>query len=218
MSTNEEPCITVIRGSVVEQDTTLVVNANNCRMRGGSGINGAFHTACGPTLMEELKRQAPMGAPPAQVVCTSAPGINALGILHVAGPVYVDDSRVPKADTLITLYHAYYNCLEYALKFGAKSISFPSISTGIYGVPVTLGAVSAFEAVTTFLTNLKEAGTTHNLEEIRFVLFGEQEHKVFLETLLSYFCENCGELLEAKERVLGIASACPTCKDVVTEG
>jgi O-acetyl-ADP-ribose deacetylase (regulator of RNase III) len=49
------------------------------------------------------------------------------------------------------LHAAYYNSMEQAMALGARTIAFPAISTGVYGVPNDLAAMIAMEAVREFL-------------------------------------------------------------------
>jgi O-acetyl-ADP-ribose deacetylase (regulator of RNase III) len=72
--------------------------------------------------------------------------------------------------------NSYYNCLNLAKENGIKSISFPSISTGVYRFPIDKAARIA-------LTTVKEFIQEHNLEEVRFVLFSERDLKVYEEAL-----------------------------------
>jgi O-acetyl-ADP-ribose deacetylase (regulator of RNase III) len=59
-------------------------------------------------------------------------------------------------------------------EFGAKSIAFPAISTGVYGYPVE-------EAAPVAIRTVREAKT--KVEEVRFVLFDETAYQAFQEVL-----------------------------------
>ena len=58
--------------------------------------------------------------------------------------------------------------MELAAERGAKTVSFPSISTGVYGYPIAEAADIALRAVIDFLR-----GPDHSIEKAVFVLFGE---------------------------------------------
>ena len=83
-------------------------------------------------------------------------------MVHAVGPVW----RGGGANEAATLAGAYRNSLKRALEAGAKSVAFPSISTGAYGYPVEEAAVVA-------LTELKSFAEAHpgEFKEFRFVLF-----------------------------------------------
>lgn len=54
-----------------------------------------------------------------------------------------------------------------------KIIAFPSISTGVYGYPIEKASDIAIRAVLGFLEE------THQMEEIIFVLFSENDYEVY---------------------------------------
>ena len=73
---------------------------------------------------------------------------------------------------------AYRESLNLAAEHKLKSISFPSISTGAYGYPVTEAAKVALETVIAFLRD----GST-SLQEVVFVLYDSKTYDVYSEKL-----------------------------------
>jgi O-acetyl-ADP-ribose deacetylase (regulator of RNase III) len=71
--------------------------------------------------------------------------------------------------------------LKIAVQKGLKSISFPSISTGAYGYPIDEAANTALSTVKEFLE--KEKG----LEEVNFVLFTEEDLKIYQDIAREIF-------------------------------
>ncbi len=63
--------------------------------------------------------------------------------------------------------------LEIAAGLGCRKVSFPAISTGVYGYPVELAAGVAIAATRAALAELRE------IELVRFVLFGEAAERAF---------------------------------------
>ena len=59
-------------------------------------------------------------------------------------------------------------------ELGARSVAFPAISTGVYGYPLELAAPVAIRAV---------MGSDTKVEEVRFVLYGEDAFGAFQRAL-----------------------------------
>jgi len=70
--------IFVIVGDITQEKVDAVVNAANCELTGGSGVNGAIHKAGGPEIYrfcEELRAtKYPDGLPSGQSAIT--PGLH----------------------------------------------------------------------------------------------------------------------------------------------
>jgi len=80
--------VSVVRGSVIDQEVDVIVNAANSAMRGGGGIDGAIHHKAGKGLMEELWKVAPNGCRAGQVVVTGGHRLPHEHIIHASGPIY----------------------------------------------------------------------------------------------------------------------------------
>ncbi len=93
-------------------------------------------------------------------------------VIHTVGPVWSGGNRNEGQ----LLRNAYYNSLNLAKKNGIKSISFPSISTGVYRFPIDKAARIA-------LTTVKEFIQVYNFIEVRFVLFSEKDLQVYEKAL-----------------------------------
>jgi O-acetyl-ADP-ribose deacetylase len=147
-----------------------IVNAANSGLRGGGGVDGAIHRAGGPSIMEECRKIG--GCPTGKAVVTTAGRLPATYVFHAVGPMYSgsrDDERL--------LTSAYQSCLDLAEKHQVKSISFPSLSTGIYGYPLELAAPIALH---TILEHIKQPTC---LQQVLMVLFGEHAYQVHEQAL-----------------------------------
>jgi O-acetyl-ADP-ribose deacetylase (regulator of RNase III) len=153
----------IIMGDITEQETEAIVNAANSGLMGGGGVDGAIHRAGGPQILAECKEiVASQGKlPTGKAVITSGGRLKARYVIHTVGPVWSGGNR--NEDEL--LRSAYRSSLTLASKRGIRSISFPSISTGIYSFPVDRAARLALREVRDFVKNQP------GFEEARFVLF-----------------------------------------------
>jgi len=149
------------------------VNAANGSLMGGGGVDGAIHRAGGPAILEECRRvrseRYPDGLPTGQAVATRAGNLPARWVIHTVGPVY---SSSEKDAALLASCHR--ESLRIAEELGARTVTFPAISTGVYGYPLELAAPVAMEAV-------RDAPAS--IEEVRFVLFDRSAHDAFERAL-----------------------------------
>ena len=162
--------LALVRGNIVEVPTEAIVNAANSGLRGGGGVDGAIHRAGGPAIMEECRKIG--GCPTGKAVATTAGNLPATYVFHAVGPIYSggqDDERL--------LASAYQSCLDLAEKYQVKSISFPSLSTGIYGYPLELAAPIALR---TIIEHIKK---TTCLQQVLMVLYGERAYKAHEQVL-----------------------------------
>lgn len=112
-------------------DVEAIVNAANSTLLGGGGVDGAIHRAAGPELLEACRRLG--GCATGEARITPGFRLPARWVIHAVGPVWRGGSR-GEADLLASAYRASF---ELALRAGARTIAFPSISTGAYGFPRT---------------------------------------------------------------------------------
>ena len=121
--------IEIIRGSCADQTVDAVVNAANGGLWAGGGICGVIFRKAGMTELTEACRKHKTPLNDGEAVITPAFKIeNAKVIIHAVGP---DFARTPKA--FDKLFDAYYNSLKVLMDNGYHSISFPLISSGIFG-------------------------------------------------------------------------------------
>jgi O-acetyl-ADP-ribose deacetylase len=159
--------IQLVRGDITDSDTEAIGNAANSHLAGGGGVDGAIHRRGGPEVMKELKEKY-RGCPTGSAVLSGGGKLKARYVVHAVGPVY---SGKPKDAELLS--SAYRKSLELCTERGISSISFPSISTGVYGYPVEEAAPVALKAVRDYLKNHPD------IKLVRFVLFDEATHDAY---------------------------------------
>lgn len=158
--------IKLIKGDITDLDVDIIVNAANKELRGGSGVCGAiFRKAGWDELQKECYEKGPIKTGEATI--TSGYNLKAKYIIHTAGPIY---SGNDESDSKL-LYNAYYNTLKLAEENKAKSIAFPSISTGVYGYPLDKACVIALKALNDFKYD--------NIKEVIIVAFNDETYNVY---------------------------------------
>ena len=121
--------IELVYGSCADQHVDAVVNAANKGLWAGGGICGVIFSKAGMNELTDAceKIQTPLND--GDAVITPAFRLeNAKAIIHAVGPNF---SVTPSA--FKELFNAYYNSLITLKDNGYNSISFPLISSGIFG-------------------------------------------------------------------------------------
>ncbi len=161
--------IELVQGDITESDTDAIVNAANSQLTLGAGVAGAIRSKGGPSIQEECNAigHCPVGG----AVITGGGNLKTRHVVHAVGP------RQGEGDEEEKLKNATLNSLKVADQNHLKSITFPAISTGIYGFPLDACA-------RIMLTTVKEylSGTTI-IERVVFALFDEKSFKAFKDQL-----------------------------------
>ena len=164
------------QGDITRVAADAIVNAANSALAGGGGVDGAIHRAGGPEIMRELDgiRRQIGRCPTGSAVATIAGRLPAQYVFHAVGPVY-RDGRHGEPELLAFCYR---KCLEMAEERDARTVSFPAISTGVYGYPLEEAAAIALREVK---VHLEKADT--KLQQVIFVLFGKAAYEVYANLL-----------------------------------
>lgn len=160
----------LVQGDITNQVTYAIVNAANNELTPGGGVSGAIHRVAGPRLWEECK--ALDGCKTGEAKITGGYNLPASYVIHTVGPVYSGSPSDKEK-----LASCYKNSLELACQYKMKSISFPSISTGIYGYPVKEASMIAITTIVNYLKEYQE------IERVRMVLHGEEDFKIYWHSL-----------------------------------
>lgn len=159
----------IVRGDITHETTDAIVNAANSFLRGGGGVDGAIHRAGGPSIMEECRKIG--RCPTGKAVITGGGRLRAKWVIHAVGPIY--SGLRSDSEELIS---AYRESMTRAREAGARSLAFPSISTGAYGYPIRQAAPLAIDTVS---QEVRAYSTAFDL--VRFVLFSDADYAVYFE-------------------------------------
>jgi len=135
----------------------------------GSGYGTAIQTRGGLDIKKELDDigSIKMG----EAVITGAGMMNAKHIIHACGPKFQEEDLEKKLRDCMN------NTLKVAGDNQLKSLAFPPMGTGFYGVPVELSADVMLDAITNFLKD------ETSLEEIIICILNVRDYKTFKERL-----------------------------------
>lgn len=169
--------ISIMQGDITEQETDAIVNAANSSLMGGGGVDGAIHKKGGHKILDECKKiretEYKDGLPTGKAVITNGGSLKADYVIHTVGPIWKGGNHCEEK----LLRDAYQNSLEIAIDKGIKTISFPSISTGAYGFPITKASKIAINTVKDYLEK------NVNLEKVVFVLFSEEDFTIYRKVM-----------------------------------
>jgi len=140
-----------------------IVNAANSSLLDGGGVDGAIHRAGGPAILDECRGiVSKIGRLAAgNAVITTSGNLRAKHVIHTVGPVFRDGNH-HENEILASCHH---ESIRIADEHKLTSISFPAISTGAYGYPISEAAPVALSAT------VEALAATKYVKLCRFVLF-----------------------------------------------
>ncbi|MCX7988156.1 MAG: macro domain-containing protein [Thermodesulfovibrio sp.] len=160
--------IRIMIGDITERDCDAIVNAANSHLKHGGGVAGAIVRKGGWIIQEESDK---IGfVPTGSAAITTAGTLKAKYVIHAVGPIWGEGQEEEK------LKKAILKSLLIADEYKLKSISFPAISSGIYGCPKDLVARILIMTTKEYLGR-----ENTNLEVVEFCLFDDETYRYFKE-------------------------------------
>ena len=159
-----------IQADITTLKVDAIVNAANSSLLGGGGVDGAIHRAAGPKLLQACRQLH--GCATGEAKITPGFQLPAKYVIHTVGPVWHGGRRGEAAQ----LASCYRRSVELALEYGLHSMTFPAISTGVYGYPVNDAAQIA-------VTTVQAAAYDSCLQEIIFCCFSASDLEIYQRLL-----------------------------------
>ena len=157
--------IVLKEGDITAEAVDAIVNAANSALALGAGVAGAIRAKGGPQIQAECDAHGRIAVGDAAL--TGAGDLDARFVIHAA-------SMPPGGQANeISVRTSLRRSLELAAEQGCRTVAVPAIGAGVAGVPVRRSAEILLDEARRHLE-----GETP-IEEIRFVLFGEQAYRVF---------------------------------------
>jgi len=161
--------ISLVKGDITEIECDAIVNAANNRLWMGGGVAGAIKRKGGQSIEREAVAKGPIKI--GEAIHTGAGALKAKYVIHAA--VMGDDRRTDAAK----IYEATKSALLLAEQLAAQSIAFPALGTGVGGFPYKESARAMLKAIEELAPSLR------NIQEISFVLWGEEAFNAFKEVM-----------------------------------
>lgn len=174
MSTISDGYIELVQGDITRERVDAIVNAANSRLRAGGGVDGAIHRVAGPELQQALKTIG--SCPSGDARITSGFRLPARYVIHAVGPVWQGGGG-GEDQLLVSCYRAAFRLAD---AYELRSISFCSISTGVYGFPLKRAARLVVPALRDLAVQYPRIRT------VRMVTHGDESFEAYADELREY--------------------------------
>lgn len=189
--------IRLVLADITTLDVDAIVNAANSELEPGGGVDGAIHRAAGSGLYSELKAQHDH-LTPGEAIVTSGYRLPAKHVIHTVAPRWIEGLN----NQVETLSDCYRNSLYSADELELKSIAFPALGTGAFGIPREVAMPTALQAISLYLQN------SHSDIKVLICCYSEEDLELYKDAAdeLDAVVSEEGEIV-----VNALLPKCPIC-------
>ena len=165
------PRLQIVHGDITKEVVEAIVNAANPQLKHGGGVAGAIAGRGGPQIQVESDSWVLEHGPisPESPAYTSGGELPCHYVIHTVGPVWGEGDEHKKLGAAIM------GALKLGDQLAISSISFPAISTGIFGFPMEQAAVIILRAFQDYFEDYPDS----NLEVVRLTIFDQESLDIF---------------------------------------
>ena len=164
--------VRLVRGDVTELEVDAFVYYAQPNLNLGAGFGGAIAVRGGASVQKELEamvKEGPLAV--GEAVISGAGKLKAEHIIHAVGP------RFKEADTEQKLHRTMVSCLRLAEEGGLKTLAFPAMGSGYYGIPPQVSARVMLQAMRDHLSE------GSGIQEILICVFDTPQFNAFQAAL-----------------------------------
>ena len=165
--------VNIMFGDLTEFHVDVIVNAANEHLNHSGGIAGVISRKGGPGIQADSDRYTSQHGPlnvGEAVLLKSVGSLPCKAIVHAVGPRWRDGHSNEEA----LLVKAVRESLKAAKDY--RSIGFPAISSGIFGMPVDVCARAMMKGIVKFFSDTPNS----NLSDVTIMLFEDKSKHSFL--------------------------------------
>jgi O-acetyl-ADP-ribose deacetylase (regulator of RNase III) len=163
----------LLNSDICDEQVDAIVNAANEELSHGGGVAGAISRRGGSVVNKESRIwiQQHGRVKTGTAAFTRGGNLAAKYVIHAVGPIYHNGKEGAKAQLISCVR----NSLILGEKLGVKSISFPAISSGIFGYPKEESADVIMKCVARYLFEDRE----EKIEEVRITIIDKLTYDIF---------------------------------------
>ena len=189
--------IRLVINDITNMRVDAIVNAANSELIPRGGVDGAIHQVAGVGLFTEVRSKHSF-LPPGEAIITGGYHLPASHVIHTVAPRWIEGLE----NQVEILADCYRNSLRLADERGLKSIAFPSLGTGAFGIPREVAMPTALQAISLYLQN------SHSDIEVVICCYSSEDYELYREVAqeLGAVVGKNGEIV-----VEALLPPCPIC-------